>query len=304
MTQQIKPPKLGRLYTVAAFSALRATLSPNGKLKALPAEPVLAHHPGIGVEQLGEYRDLLGGEAFDGVHRRSLPSVLVHIAAFPVQMALMSHDEFPLRLMGLVHLTNEVHHRQPVLPEGPLQILVRAENLRPHRRGTQVDVVTEIYPEGHELSSASETEILWSSVSTYLSRGTFIAGRPETGDDGAREPFTPPMKTAEWRLGPGAGRQYAAVSGDYNPIHLSGLSAKALGMPGAILHGMYSAARMLEGREPQGAGHRWSITFEAPVKLPGTVAFAAEEVDGHTLRFTGWNPRKGRRHFHGELVLP
>src|SRR5699024_747819 len=146
---------------------------------------------------------------------------------------------------------------------------------------------------------------LWSGVSTYLGIGSFVAGKPEERQDRRGQGgFAPPRKTAQWNLSAGAGRDYAAVSVDYNPIHVSNLAAKALGQRGVIVHGMYSAARMLEGREPESAGHRWSIEFEAPVALPAKVAFAAEDVSEDTQRFTGWNARKNRRHFTGELILP
>ncbi|GAA1804022.1 MaoC/PaaZ C-terminal domain-containing protein [Nesterenkonia flava] len=302
-----RPPRLSRLYARAAIGAVRSRLSFNGTLSALPDDPVSVLHPGISVAQAEAYRRLVGGEAFDGVHRASLPSVLVHTAAFPVQMALMSAENFPLQLMGMVHLSNEVHHRHQVLAGQALRIQARARNPRAHRRGTQVDIVTEIRLADQQESSAT---VLWSSTSTYLSRGTYIAGRPTSSDQReVTEPFIPPPKTALWSFGAEAGRDYAAVSGDYNPIHLSGISAKALGMPGPILHGMFSAARMLEGREPEAAGHRWEITFEAPVRLPGRVAFAVEQDGDHLQRFTGWNPKPRadgsfRRHFRGTLHLP
>lgn len=47
-----------------------------------------------------------------------------------------------------------------------------------------------------------------------------------------------PNPTALWQLGVDTGRAYASVSGDFNPIHLSVLSAKALGMRRSIAHGM------------------------------------------------------------------
>lgn len=296
MAQKIKLPTLGSVYRQAAADAVKSKLSSNGSLKALPKEAVVTEHPGISAEQVEQYRELFGGEAFDGVHRQSLPSVLVHIAAFPVQMALMSRKDFPLPLLGMVHLTNSVEHHKPVYAEQPLEILARAENLRPHRKGTQADIIVEISAEG---------QLLWSSVSTYLGRGAYMFSRSEHEEvaSGSRE-FSAPSKTALWTLGADTGRKYAAVSGDYNPIHVSGLSAKLLGQPRAIVHGMYSAARMLEGREPESAGHSWSISFEAPVALPGRVAFAAEEKDERTLAFTGWHPKKQRRHFTGELKLP
>lgn len=293
--RRIPLPELGSLYRKAAVDAAKSKLSATGSLKALPQRPVLAEHPGVTAEQAEAYRRLVHGEAFDGVHRASLPSVLVHIAGFPVQMALMSQSDFPLPLLGMVHLSNQVHHHRPVTAGQPLQILARAENLTPHRRGTQVDIVVEV--------SAGD-DLVYTSTSVYLGRGTYLFSRSQDAAGETREQFTPPAKTALWSLGPEAGREYAAVSGDYNPIHLTGITAKALGQKRAIVHGMYSAARMLEGREPESAGHRWSIEFAAPVTLPGKVAFAAEHVDEKVTRFTGWNPRRAKPHFTGELILP
>lgn len=305
MTRTIDLPKLSSLYGRAAVDAVKSKVVSGGSLRGISVEPVVAAHPGISYTQAEQYRQLFAGEAFDGTYRSSLPSVLVHIAAFPVQMGLMSGKDFPLPLMGMVHLSNTVEHHRPISPETPLQIFAKAENFRAHRKGTQVDIVVEIYPGDVDVDSADKSSRLWSAVSTYLGIGTYVAGKPE-GENSRRGQgeFTPPRKTGQWTLGADAGRHYAAVSGDYNPIHVSGIAAKALGQRGVIAHGMYSAGRMLEGREPEGAGHRWSIHFEAPVALPAKVAFSAERVSETTQRFTGWNARKNRRHFTGELTLP
>lgn len=305
-TETVDLPQLGKLYGRAALGAVTAKLSSNGRLAALPSKALVAQHPGMSPRQADQYRRLFGGEAFDGVHRRSLPSVLIHIMSFPMQVGLMSDEAFPMPLLGMVHLSNEVEHRRPIEIDQPVTIRVWAENLRPHRRGTQTDIVTEVLPFGADTSQTAEQDVLWRGVSTYLGRGVYLAGKPEAAEparSGSRD-FTPPAKSAVWRLGADAGRRYAALSGDYNPIHLGSLSAKLLGMDSAIVHGMYSAARMLEGREPEDAGHRWSITFAAPVKLPGTVAFGIQQPDERTLRLAGWNPRRGRPHFEGELHLP
>lgn len=305
MTRTIDLPNLGSLYAGAALDAVKSKVISSGSLRGTSVEPVAAQHPGIPASQAEDYRQLFGGEVLDGAYRRSLPSVLVHIAAFPVQMGLMSGRDFPLPLMGMVHLRNAAVHHKPVAPGQPLQIVAKAANFRPHRKGTQVDITVEIFPGGGDLQSMTSSEVLWSGTSTYLGIGTLVAGKPG-GDQASRghRAFSPPKKTAQWSLGPRTGREYAAVSGDYNPIHLSSLAAKALGQPGVIVHGMYAAGRMLEGREPEGAGHRWSIEFEAPIVLPATVAFGVENTSHSTRRFTGWNPRKHRRHFTGELSLP
>ena len=72
------------------------------------------------------------------------------------------------------------------------------------------------------------------------------------------------------------GRRYAAVSGDHNPIHLYPLTAKALGFPRQIAHGMWSKARCiaaLENRLPDPV--RVDVAFKKPIILPGTVAFGS-----------------------------
>jgi acyl dehydratase len=81
-----------------------------------------------------------------------------------------------------------------------------------------------------------------------------------------------------------AGRRYAKVSGDVNPIHLSGLTAKALGFKRAIAHGMWVKARVLgalAGRLPEAL--EVDVAFRKPLFLPSTVALATAEVAG------GWD---------------
>ncbi|GAA3056473.1 MULTISPECIES: MaoC family dehydratase [Actinomycetes] len=316
--RRIELPALKDIYVRAGWESARSAVAPrsSGAADELPGHAVVARHPGASAQQLEQYRLLFGGEPFDGVHRRGLPSVLAHILAFPVQMGLLAEEAFPLPLMGMVHLSNAVEHRRRVTVDEPVQIKAWTEGLRPHRRGTQFDAVVEVLADAADVGRPAESEVLWRGVSTYLSRGAHLAGRPGDGEperqpeSSEREEFIPPAKTGQWRLGADMGRRYAAVSGDWNPIHISSVSARMLGMPRAIVHGMYAAGRMLEGREPDDAGHRWRITFEAPMRLPGTVAFHAERrgVDASAGQivetFTGWDPRKGRRHFTGELARP
>jgi acyl dehydratase len=89
------------------------------------------------------------------------------------------------------------------------------------------------------------------------------------------------------------------VSGDHNPIHLHRLTAKALGFPRQIAHGMWSLARCvaaLENRLPD------AVTVEArftkPIFLPGTVAFGQDPLaDGIAFALT--SPHSGVPHLVG-----
>ena len=88
--------------------------------------------------------------------------------------------------------------------------------------------------------------------------------------------------------------------GDYNPIHLGALPAKALGMKRQIAHGMFLAGKALAQTAPLEGGYHWDIVFEAPVLLPSTVSFGVVTT-GKLLSFEGWNAKKGRRHFQGAV---
>ena len=132
-----------------------------------------------------------------------------------------------------------------------------------------------------------DDELVWESTSTLLRLG---AG----GDQGDAD-ATPgrtfeevPSGGVQWRLPGDLGRRYAAVSGDHNPIHLYGLTAKAFGFPRQIAHGMWSTARCLaalDGRLPDAM--TVEVAFKKPILLPGTVALGTAKVDeGYAFSLT------------------
>lgn len=282
-------PSLGRVYADAgkksALAAKRTT--PVTRL------PDVAHRvSGVRADrkQLTRYQRLMK----DAV-RDELPSVLVHGLAFPVAMSVMVRSDFPLPLLGVVHLKNRVEHRRRLDPSEILTVTAWAENLSAHHAGVQVDVVAEV--------SAGD-EVVWRGVSTYLAKGQKLAGaeRPERPE---RAEWVAPVKTGLWRLGADIGRAYASVLGDWNPIHLTAATAKVLGMKRHIAHGMYAAGRALATAAPHsgsGSGaYDWEIEFVAPVFLPGTVQFSARDADGGT-EFAGWKRGGKRPHFTGSVT--
>ncbi len=92
--------------------------------------------------------------------------------------------------------------------------------------------------------SAPAGEVVWRGVSTYLARGAEHPDAP--GSEHALDAALAAVRSGpQWRLRDDTGRAYAAVSGDWNPIHLHALTARPLGFPTAIAHGMYTYARVL-----------------------------------------------------------
>ena len=220
-----------------------------------------------------------------------LPPTYPHVLAFPLQLALMSDRSFPLALPGLVHVRNRIDLLRPIGTGEALDLEVWAERFARHPRGATVDLCASVSAGGAEV---------WRSRSTYLARG---AQAPEgaPGSDLSLSVGDLPRPVATWRVPDDAGRRYARGSGDVNPIHLSGLTAKAFGFKRAIAHGMWVKARALAaltGRLPDAMAV--DAVFKKPLLLPSTVTLATAQVDG-CWDLTVRNAKTGADHLLGTL---
>jgi acyl dehydratase len=80
--------------------------------------------------------------------------------------------------------------------------------------------------------------------------------------------------------------RYAGASGDFNPIHIDEELARAVGLPGRILHGLWTMAQVARAQTEAAGGpehlKRLSVQFrgmgvpEQEVLVSGTVREAAD----------------------------
>jgi acyl dehydratase len=241
------------------FTLLKAALP--GRGDEMPHD-VLERDVRVDAERLADYARVCGFTL-----RNELPATYPHVLAFPLQMQLLA--QAPFSAVGVVHIANRISRRRPLLLGEELSFSVAVSELRPHRRGRVFDLTTEVH---------AGDELVWESTSTNLKRGD--------GDESVRDAWTfedPPV-TAQWRLPDDLGRRYASVSGDHNPIHLHGWSAKAFGFPRAIAHGMWTKARCLSALRLPDA-FTADVRFKKPILLPSKVTFGEAEgrfaVHGH-----------------------
>ncbi|AZA10714.1 MaoC/PaaZ C-terminal domain-containing protein [Corynebacterium gerontici] len=256
-------PELSALYRRAAVEALGAKRSADDD----PQVGFRVEGLSIDVDHLASYCEAtgfrLGNEA---------PMLYPYVLAFPLAILCMNHPTFPFAPMGVVHLANEIQQHRPLRVGEEFSAEVRAENLRPHRRGLLVDMITRVFV-GEEL--------VWEQNSTFLKVGAKFSSKAPTavrtrGQDGARrlEAQVDRARTPEalLRFTPADVARYAEASGDKNPIHTSKLGAKLFGFPRTIAHGMFTLAAVLAGQEGRmGEAVRVRAEFHKPVLLPARV---------------------------------
>jgi len=217
---------------------------------------------------------------------QSLPFTYPHMLAFPLHMGIMTDGSFPFPAIGTVHVGNSITQHRPVSPQEKVDVSASAVNLRPHPKGKVFDLVTTV-------TSAGET--VWESTSVYLR-----VGKKDDSAKAEGEPYDVVAGTGlVWKLPGNLGREYAAVSGDHNPIHLYPLSAKAFGFKRQIAHGMWTKARSVAAfanRLPDRA--TVEVEFKKPVFLPGKVAFGSRVVEDG-LDFSLTSPSSGAPHLVG-----
>jgi len=212
---------------------------------------------------LDAYRELCGFEP-----DQRLPITYPHVLAGPLHLALLTGQRFPLKLLGLVHLGSRIESLRAIGQLEPIELRCRVGGHRETDRGQEFDLVTEARAGG---------QVAWTETSTLLARRP--GSRPPRPPPG---PAAPPLaRAAPWSLQADLGRRYARVSGDYNPIHLSGVTARLFGFRRAIAHGMWTLARVAAELQPRVAagGSVLEVAFKLPVLLPGRVTFREWPVE-------------------------
>jgi acyl dehydratase len=282
-TELSSPPRIARLYAQAVL----APIIPGGEGE-LPDRRIRLRDAVVDPDRVAAYSRVCGFRV-----RSSVPGTYPHVMAFPLHLCLMTDRSFPFSVLGLIHIANRIEVTAPIPVGASLDIAVRAEDLRPHRRGRQFDLVTEALLAG---------DAIWKARTTYLHR--------ESGMDGGREREREPGDaaddelevTADWRIPGDTGRRYAAVSGDRNPIHLHPLSARLFRFPTAIAHGMWTKARCLAGFEGRiGETYAIEVEFRAPLRIPGRARFVSGRR-GDSWRFRVEAPGGERVHVVGSIA--
>ena len=251
--------------------------------QALPCLSNCVEGVQIDLDHLRSYQKLLG---FDQV--KKLPPTYLSMLGFPLMLRLMTHADFPMKAMGQVHLSNEISVFQDFPIDQPITLSAGITKSLITAKGVEWTV---------GMTATIDGELVWSSESTMLHRcktGLRRQGVPLVVRAG---------ESQTWAVDGGMGRRYASVSGDYNPIHLSAISAKLFGFKKAIVHGMWSKARclaVLKDQLPE-SGYRVRANFHRPLFLPSNVLFYSERIADKTS-FSIFNQTGEQAHMDGCIL--
>lgn len=292
-TRQLEStPNAAGLYARAALPMIPgASKLPfvAGSAKTIPDVELVVPRVRIDQGKLAGYRKVCGFP-----DATTLPVTYPFALAVPLHMALMTAGDFPFPAIGLVHMRNRIVQHRPIDADEDLSVAVRAGNLQPHPKGRTFELTTE-YRVGDEL--------VWEGLATIFRRG---GGSSSAEKDDAPDPIDAieVEPTVPWTIGGDIGRRYAKVSGDINPIHMHPLSAKLLGFPRAIAHGMWTKAHALasiDGQLPD--SYDVEVRFQRPVLLPAKALFGNAKADDGRIGFALRDAAKGTPHLRG-LVTP
>jgi acyl dehydratase len=221
-----------------------------------------------------------------------VPVTFPHILAMPLHLKIFARGDFPMRPMGLIHLSNSIESLAPLLPGASVDLVVTARNYQRTDAGIAFDMATEI---------ASEGRPVWRETCVFLQRWPAGSERAAAGGRPPRPPKAPKDSTVldEFDVTRKTAWEYAKASADYNPIHLSDRAARFFGLRGSIAHGMWSLARSLsEAPVPEiPSGATIGTQFLTPVQLPARVTIKEWREDQQVRRAL-CDLRTGRVHMY------
>lgn len=215
----------------------------------------------------GEYLHRFHAAFGDFVEEVPLP--VLYCLAQRAHLAQMLEPEFPWPAPGLVHVSNELEQLCAIDPQRGF--VLHAKVILP-ARGPKVSA--------RRLRPVFAVDFFQGDVKVAHCRSEYqVMPKTRNKPSKAREKkvYDSPSEDWEsfksWRISMNTARNYARLSGDFNPIHLHPLLSRLFGFQQPIIHGMYMVARAqaeLERRAQRGI-NSIHVEFKRPVPLPARI---------------------------------
>jgi acyl dehydratase len=215
---------------------------------------------------------------------------------------------FPINPMGLIQVGQSFEQTRAVTTDEILNLSCQLHGITKTKKGIHTQFL---------LTVISSKEIVWKGISTFFTRSKTKPPKKKR-DENTEEKFLE-IKESIF-VARNTGLKYAMVSGDYNPHHLYGLTARMIGFKQPIAHGMWSLARVMASMEKE-FGTRYPIkadaSFKLPIFMPAVITLGHEpaeailgenpslEIEPNETRinFELRDTKKGLPHLKGQFTL-
>mgnify|MGYP000170239714 CR=1 FL=1 len=272
---------------------LKAGIKRNAKqLKSLPELSLTVSGFKINRKQLSNYLN-----TFEYESTKLLPAPFLYLATQAIQLYMLTLPEFPLSPAGLVHLGVRFEQTKELSPEWQGNVVMSIINQRRSRKGLVLDI---------ESRFENNAGIVCLTItSTYLARAVKVrhdGSLPklvcfdETQLNGGR------IFESGFSVGRHAGKLYARLSGDYNPIHLYGWSAKLFGFKRPIIHGLYMVSKAYSElyKQHKELPLEGLFQFKSPLYLPGKANLRLKANNDHWVILVSSSEDD---HLHGRVLF-
>lgn len=254
---------LPALPRASAWPLVRALFKRPARVSAQPVQASYRLER-LDADHVRHYSDAFGFLA------GSVPLTYLYLLAQRAQLATMLDRTIPLRIVGLIHVSNELAMHCEVRTDAPLVIVTTLSMPEPAANGAFECVL--------ETVASADATTVFTCTSRYLIK------RGQRGKHASASPPVAPVGdvVGEWVVTADTGRRYAALSGDWNPIHLWPWSAQLMGMHAPIIHGMETMARVCAAFEQSANRPVTSLTcrFKRAVPLGVSVTLMTCEIPG------------------------
>lgn len=205
---------------------------------------------------LSRYLDICGFEN-NGI----IPAIYFMMLSQSLQMYMMTQEQFPFSVLGLIHLENTLKQYKVLHANQAYGLSCCFGEIETRKNGYAFKFI---------ITVMLADEVVAEGTSTYFYKQyNNNLSQDQKRNETSRHNMCVDQK---WSLTENIGRHYAILSGDFNLIHLHAFTAKPFGFKQAIAHGMWSKAKILANLDlPE--QYEIQVTFKSPMYLPSEVQF-------------------------------
>ena len=249
------------------------TIFKKPRLVDINSLPVVCMQPTpIDYQHLRNYQNICGF-----TRNKEVPITYPQVTGFYALMTLMTHKNFSLPVVGMVHTHNKIERFDEINCMEPIAQETKLLSCEKVDKGFLCTI---------EVLTRQNDCVVNRVISHYLYRVKTRKQKSKSTSQ-SNQDLTKEKQSGLFEVNEKLIRRYARISGDINPIHLSHLTAKLFGFKKMIAHGMWSIARVIaetssqlqRASTKQNQLKEVEVHFKKPIYLPSELTLNYDNRD-------------------------